>query len=229
MDLYDISNRESIIKKYNTKYSKYNRKLLEKNGFVYLTNLKITPYHDVSKFSFIRNLENNFNTIQSEYNNLDSKIWQISKDIENYDVFSNMGNSWKTACFYYEGRWNLNMKMLCPNTYRLLRNVPFMFSWACFSKLSPNTSIPAHKGETNINLTCHLGIKNLDDCYLKVGNINKKWKKGKCIVFDDTYLHEVKNSNSKERVVLAFDFINPTLSENEKYNLKKTYLNILKS
>ena len=227
MELYDNYDRKNIIDKYNKKYSKSNRKLVENNGAVYLTNLRIIPYHNINKFSFIKNLENNFNVIESEFNNLNKKSWQISRDIKNYDVFNSMGDSWKTSCFYYEGKWSLKMKVLCPNTYRLLRNIPFIFSWACFSKLSPYTNIPPHRGETNINLTCHLGIKNLDNCHLLVDNKKKKWTKGKCIVFDDTFLHEVKNNNSKERIVLAFDFLNPNLSRNEKYYLKKTYLNIL--
>mgnify|MGYP001212707385 CR=1 FL=1 len=225
----DKDKSEVIISEYNNNCRKNERKLVILNDLIYLKNLNIKPYHNTSDFYFLKPFEDNFNIIQDEFNSVfKKKYWNVSPDSKRYPVFSEMNDNWTTLCFYYEGKWNTKMKNLCPVTYKLLKKVPYLFSWACFSRLKPYTDIPFHKGETNINLTCHLGIKNLNNTSLVVNGIKKKWENGKCLVFDDTFMHGVKNNNSKERVVLAFDFINPYLSRNEKNRLKKTYIKLSK-
>jgi aspartyl/asparaginyl beta-hydroxylase (cupin superfamily) len=226
LDINTIT-KETIIDDYNDKCKPNEPTLVTKGGLIYLKKLKIKPYHDTHNYSFLKPFEANFDSIQEEFNNMyNTKIWNVSPDSKHYNVFSEMENNWTTACFYFEGKWNPKMKQLCPKTYELLKQVPYLFSWACFSRLKPHTNIPFHKGETNINLTCHIGMQNLKHTRLIVNGIGRKWEKGKCLVFDDTFMHGVQNNSSKERVVLAFDFINPLLSGNEKSRLKKTYLKI---
>ena len=225
----DKTEKDIIISDYNSNCHKNEGKLVILNELVYLNNLDIKPYLDASNYYFLKPFEDNFNIIEQEFNNIfKKKYWNVSPDSKRYPIFSEMNDNWMTSCFYYEGKWNNKMKYLCPKTYKLLKQVPYIFSWACFSRLKPYTNIPFHRGETNINLTCHIGIKNLNNTSLIVNGIEKKWEKGKCLVFDDTFTHGVKNNSSKERVVLAFDFINPYLSRNEKNRLKQTYIKLSK-
>jgi aspartyl/asparaginyl beta-hydroxylase (cupin superfamily) len=52
-----------------------------------------------------------------------------------------------------------------------------------------------------------LGIDVPQDCYISVGGIQKIWEEGKCLVFDDTYIHEVENKNPNAfRKMLLLDF-----------------------
>ena len=54
------------------------------------------------------------------------------------------------------------------------------------------------------------------DCALRVGGQIHEWKEGRCVTFDDTYLHEAWNNSSETRVVLIVDSWNPDLSEIER-------------
>ena len=58
----------------------------------------------------------------------------------------------------------------------------------------------------------HLGLvvpQQRDRCVMRVVDQNLTWEEGRCLVFDDTYDHEVHNDTDEERVVLLFDFDRP--------------------
>ena len=48
-----------------------------------------------------------------------------------------------------------------------------------------------------------------DSCWLRVDDQICHWHEGKCLVFDDTFEHEVKNDTPQRRVVLFLDFDRP--------------------
>jgi aspartyl/asparaginyl beta-hydroxylase (cupin superfamily) len=47
------------------------------------------------------------------------------------------------------------------------------------------------------------------------------WQEGKCLVFDDSFEHEVWNKSDSERVVLLIQFWHPDLTEAEVWALKE--------
>lgn len=53
---------------------------------------------------------------------------------------------------------------------------------------------------------------------MKVAEQIVNWIPGKCLLFDDSFLHEVwhKGPEGEPRIVLLFDFWHPDLSEIEK-------------
>lgn len=56
---------------------------------------------------------------------------------------------------------------------------------------------------------------------MRVGENYVNWTPGKCLLFDDSYQHEVWHKKSEDqnlapRIVLLFDFWHPDLSEIEK-------------
>jgi len=54
-------------------------------------------------------------------------------------------------------------------------------------------------------------------CYLQVGKKRQTWYNGKCLVFDDTYIHAAVNDSKEERVILLLDFnTGIKLTEEEK-------------
>ena len=95
--------------------------------------------------------------------------------------------------------------LLCPETTRMLENVPGMIN-AGFSSLAPGTYIGPHHGYTNEVLRCHVGLKQSEDSAIRVGNEVRSWSPGSCFVFDDTIEHEAWNRGTITRVVLLFDF-----------------------
>lgn len=80
-----------------------------------------------------------------------------------------------------------------------------------FSKLTPRSHIPPHCGPSNSRIRLHLGIQADDASVLRVGNETRRWEVGKCLIFDDSYEHEVWNKGESDRIVLILDFWHPEM------------------
>ena len=97
-----------------------------------------------------------------------------------------------------------------------LLHIPGHGPEALFSVLRPGTHIPPHTGVINGRLTVHLPLVVPPDCgALAVAQQPRGWEEGRCLVFDDSYVHEAWNQSAHTRVVLIFDVWNPALSPAE--------------
>lgn len=99
-----------------------------------------------------------------------------------------------------------------PRTAALLTGVPGLNS-AFFSILGPGARIPRHRGVTKGILTCHLGLMvptAQGQCRMRVDDCVVEWREGRCLVFDDSQMHEVWNETDQTRVVLLIQFERPT-------------------
>jgi aspartate beta-hydroxylase len=121
---------------------------------------------------------------------------------------------------YEQGRRNDSVCRQCPVTTAVLDghdSVRRTAGLIYFSKMAPNTHIVAHRAGSNIRLRCHLALKiPQGDCAIRVGNEEQSWEEGKCIVFDDTFEHEVWNRTNEERLVLLVDLWHPDLTSIER-------------
>jgi beta-hydroxylase len=119
-------------------------------------------------------------------------------------------DSWRSYFLWgYGYRMQANCRA-CPQTARLLGQVPGLNS-AFFSILKPGAHIARHRGVTKAILTCHLGLvtPTAEGCRMQVGHRSVGWREGKCLVFDDTYHHEVWNGTDELRIVLLIQFKRP--------------------
>ena len=94
-----------------------------------------------------------------------------------------------------------------PKTCSLVAKVPGCTT-AMFSVLHPGKVIPPHKGVYKGVLRYQLALvtpKNTKQCRIYVNDIPYHWEKGKDVIFDDTFLHDVKNESNETRVVLFLD------------------------
>ena len=82
---------------------------------------------------------------------------------------------------------------------------------AYFSRLAPGTHLNAHCGPTNARLRLHLGLVVPDGCSIRVGDEVRTWVEGRCLLFDDSFEHEVWNNATSERLVLIVDVWHPDL------------------
>lgn len=99
----------------------------------------------------------------------------------------------------------------CPLTTRVVERIPGLIS-AFFSIHAPGIHIPRHYGVTKGMLTCHLALKvprEADKCRIEIDGRNYLWKAGECLIFDDTYYHEVWNDTGEDRVILLVQFERP--------------------
>jgi hypothetical protein len=87
--------------------------------------------------------------------------------------------------------------------------------------MAPHTHIAAHKAGSNLRLRCHLALSIPDgDCAIRVGDEVRHWQESKCIVFDDTFEHEVWNRTDEDRLVLLVDLWHPDLTSLERESLE---------
>ena len=172
-----------------------------------------TPFTDPAKFPWIPVLEARWREVRAELEEVLKhpeaipNFQEISKD----QVNITKDDRWKTFFLYgYGYRMDRNCA-LCPETARLVESIPGMFT-AFFSVLSPGKRIPLHRGPYKGLLRCHLGLVvpgTPDTCWIEVGGERGHWQEGRCIVFDDTYKHQVHNDTAYTRVVLFLDIIRP--------------------
>ncbi|NUN64576.1 aspartyl/asparaginyl beta-hydroxylase domain-containing protein [Pseudanabaena biceps] len=156
-------------------------------------------FKDSQEYAFTKNLEENWLTIKQE-------LEQISpNDFLDWPEKYLYGKGWQTFGLYAFGMKLQKNCKLCPETTKLIENIPDMVT-AGFSSLLPNTHIQAHTGYPEGLLRCHLGLIGCDGCSLRVGEDVRDWQEGKCLVFDDTTEHEAWNRGDRNRVVLLLDF-----------------------
>jgi beta-hydroxylase len=113
---------------------------------------------------------------------------------------------WDIFGLYYEGFKLRGNCFKCPNTTRIVEEIPGLRT-AGFSRMAPGTIIKPHVGYTSKVLRCHLGLVTPVECGLRVGSKQYNWDVGKAFVFDDTIEHEAWNHSDKERIILLIDFL----------------------
>jgi beta-hydroxylase len=171
------------------------------------------PFLDTDQFAWVQLLEANWLTIRQE---LDAVLQQIDR-LPNFQEISTdqasitQDDRWKTYFLYaygYKAEKNCNR---CPNTTRLIEQIPGMKT-AFFSILLPHKQIPEHRGPYKGLLRYHLALKvpPVDrGCGIQVGQETRYWQEGKSLIFDDTFPHKAWNNTNDLRVILFLDFVRP--------------------
>ena len=93
------------------------------------------------------------------------------------------------------------------------------------------TYFPGFLGPTNKKLRLHLPIVVSDDntdphssAWLQVDGQKLILQEGKCVIFDDSFIHDSTNLSKHPRVVLIIDIWHPDLSNEEvSYIVSTTY------
>jgi ornithine lipid ester-linked acyl 2-hydroxylase len=171
------------------------------------------PFLDPSGFAWTQMLENNLDSIRTELD----EVMRHRNDLPNFQDISpdqknlSQDDGWKTYFFYAYGFKAWKNCRRCPETTRLLKQVPGMKT-AFFSILAPGKHLPPHRGPYKGVLRYHLGLiipQPELSCGIRVDAETRHWKEGKSLIFDDTYMHEAWNDTDRDRVVLFMDFVRP--------------------
>ena len=124
--------------------------------------------------------------------------------------------SWTDYQFFAGCRRDERNCERCPATARAIASRDELNSLVCgahfFSRLKAGTHIGAHCGPSNLRLRVHLGLLVPEGCKIRVGDQVRLWREGECLVFDDSFEHEVWHEGSGERVVLICDCWHPSLN-----------------
>jgi aspartyl/asparaginyl beta-hydroxylase (cupin superfamily) len=173
-------------------------------------------FYDDLQLEGINQLEQHWQIIQAELNRIinqaaaampNSEQWLAAHP--HYVQSEQGGVAWKTYEFAFFGIWQRTHCQTCPETYRLLQQIPQLVT-AQYSLMEPHTHIKPHKGYTRMVLRGHLGliVPCPDQVALRVGDQTRSWQEGKIMIFDDSYEHEAWNKSDKQRAVLMFDIAN---------------------
>lgn len=117
------------------------------------------------------------------------------------------GPAWRTIMLKAYDTWYPQNSKLFPKTVGMLKDMGSV-STVAFSMLEPHSEIPPHRGVLCGFNRYHLGLTvptNPSDCYIIVKDTRYEWQIGESIMFDDTWLHWVKNESAESRVVLLLD------------------------
>ncbi|WP_232379967.1 aspartyl/asparaginyl beta-hydroxylase domain-containing protein [Polyangium fumosum] len=140
---------------------------------------------------------------------------------EHPDRFAHLrAQDWGT--FYLQAKGGERIAESCvrsPQSAALLDELePYMSPGGAFlfSVIAPGVSVPPHHDSANFKLTCHLGLIIPPDCAIRVGGETRVWEEGHCVVFDDTFQHEVWNRSDQPRVCLIVDLWHPLLTAVER-------------
>lgn len=184
-----------------------------------LAGLESKPWYEASDFPWVRRLEEHWREILAELMAVEA-VGEVWPEVRGHDRALACGGHWREFPILGLGSASSVQAASCPATFGLLMEVDAVRThaelWpsqetALFSRLTPGTHLRAHCGPTNTHLTCHLALRAPHGCRLRVGGESRCWELGRCLVFDDSFEHEVWHDGSDVRVVLLVRFWHPGL------------------
>jgi len=158
-----------------------------------------------------KEIEDNYSTIKQEYKNFEDLYepsclhntnpgFKIEKSHEEK-------NCWRTINLKYRGKMIQDMIPHFPITTKLLEDE--QIHNAFFSILDPNVEITPHVGYYKGYLRYHIGVEipniNEKKAFIECGGIKYEWNEGEGVLFDDMFMHYVKNPTNMKRTVLYLD------------------------
>lgn len=179
---------------------------------LFYPGLNTRELHDVEAFRWIPAIEAAYSVIKEEL----LALLERQSFARVNRMYTSTGE-WAAAYLWIFGEEVEDIVTQCPETASALRQVPGVtsFGTALFSALAPGTFLAPHCGYTNAKLRCQLPLVMAESCQLKVADIEIEPKEGKCLIFDDSFLHSAWNKGDTARYVLIFDFFHPDLSAEE--------------
>lgn len=171
------------------------------------------PVFSHEHFPWLRSVETDWRRVRAELD----EILQFRDHIPSFqDILKEVGtiqsdDQWKTFFLTGIGMDCRENARRCPATVDLLSRIPGVKT-AFFSILSPGKHIPPHRGPFVGVLRLHLALvvpEPAEKCRIRIADQILHWSEGRCLIFDDTYNHEVWNETNASRVVLFVDFERP--------------------
>ena len=203
--------------------------------FLWVTGAPATPFYPASHFDWYAELEAATAGIRAELLDVLNRPAGLMPFLDIPDKAAEdaylggdpQGRAWDAFFFHRHGKAFPEHLALCPYTAAALDKVPLTritdhAPEVLFSVLAPHTHIKPHHGVTNTRVVTHLPLIIPEgDCKLVVGGEEHAWQEGRCVTFDDTFLHEAWNRTDQRRVVLILDTWNPDLTEPEQIALRE--------
>ena len=135
---------------------------------------------------------------------------------EQADISANDGRDWRMFIMRAYGRDVPENRSRCPTVSALLDDAPDVVS-AVFSYLAPRKHVPKHRGPFRGILRFHLMLTMPRTAagdvaaILEIDGQPYRLEDGQCLLWDDTYPHEVRNNSDEVRAALLLDVWRPEM------------------
>ena len=135
---------------------------------------------------------------------------------EQAEISANDGRDWRMYIMKAYGHVSQENLSRCPTMAALLRECPEVLS-ATYSFLAPGKHVPEHRGPFRGIMRFHLGLSmpraengNLG-AILWIDHKPHLLDNGECLLWDDTFPHELLNTTNQVRAVLLLDVWRPDM------------------
>jgi beta-hydroxylase len=166
---------------------------------------------DINGFPELLALRNNWETIRDEAKRLYEE-GHIKKSETHSDLAFNsfFKRGWKRFYLKWYDDVLPSAAELCPKTVELVKSIPSVNA-ALFALLPGNSKLGAHRDPFAGSIRYHLGLMtpNSDQCRIYIDGTPYSWRDGQDVLFDETYIHSVKNETDQVRVILFCDVARP--------------------
>ena len=170
----------------------------------------------MADFKELNVITENWQVIKEEALNLYEKGYFDSTTNKENSAFYDVGfrtfykYGWSKFYTTWYGTTHKSALELCPKTSAILKNVPSV-NGSMFTILPPHSQLTRHLDPIACSLRYHLGLftPNDDNCFINVDGKPLSWRDGEAFMFDETYLHFVKNNTDEPRLILMCDVERP--------------------
>lgn len=182
------------------------------NALMYLCSATPSrPYLERRDFPQLNLLRDNWETIRDEAMQLFDEGYIRAALHDNEAGFGSFfKKGWKRFYLtWYDGTLP-SAERLCPKTVALLEQVGCV-KGAMFTLLPGPGHLNPHRDPFAGSLRYHLGLvtPNSDACRIYVDGQPYAWRDGEDVMFDETYVHWVKNETEVTRIILFCDVERP--------------------
>lgn len=183
-------------------------------GFIF-PGLTATGWHERSEIAMVAQLEAHWRDVLDELMEMVGRRTGFQDYLPIDDPRAIVPEEWK-AMYLKQGLIDCSEnRALCPGTVRLLEALPRVGEAVFFSALNPAGHIKPHSGDWNCRLNLHLPLVVPEKCGIRVGQQERRWEPGTCLVFDDSFEHEAWNHGDHTRFVLLVNTWHPELTDVE--------------
>ena len=182
------------------------------NSLMYLfSGVPSKPYLDRQRFPELDVLKDNWQEIREEAMRLFDEGYIRAAEKDNDAGFGSFfKKGWKRFYLKWYDKPLPSAEMLCPKTVELVSRIPNV-KGAMFALLPGGSHLNPHRDPFAGSLRYHLGLStpNSDNCRIYVDGQPYAWRDGEDVMFDETYVHWVKNETDVTRVILFCDIERP--------------------
>jgi beta-hydroxylase len=182
------------------------------NALMYLfSSVPSKPYLDRDRFPELDVLKHNWQAIRDEAMHLFDEGYIRAAEKNNDAGFGSFfKKGWKRFYLKWYDKPLPSAELLCPKTVELVNSIPNV-KGAMFALLPGGSHLNPHRDPFAGSLRYHLGLStpNSDDCRIFVDGQEYAWRDGEDVMFDETYVHWVKNETDHTRVILFCDIERP--------------------